>query len=61
MQTLLDIVDDAAGRYGDRPALGLRRDDGVAEQWSFRELTRRSKAVAWRLRELGRWTRASGC
>jgi long-chain acyl-CoA synthetase len=53
MQTLLDILDDSAARYGDRPALGLRRDDGSAEQWSFRELTRRSKAAAWRLRALG--------
>src|SRR3954447_11976294 len=53
MQTLLDIIDDSAARYGDRRALGLRRDDGSAEHWSFRELTRRSKAAAWRLRELG--------
>jgi long-chain acyl-CoA synthetase len=53
MQTLLDILDDSAARYGDRPALGLRRDDGSAEQWSYRELTRRSKAAAWRLRALG--------
>src|SRR4051812_23741056 len=53
MQTLLDLLDEAAARYADRPALALRRDDGTAEQWSFRELTRRSKAVAWRLREAG--------
>jgi long-chain acyl-CoA synthetase len=53
MQSLLDLLDDAAGRYHDRPALGLRRDDGSAERWSFAELTRRSKLVAWRLRGLG--------
>jgi long-chain acyl-CoA synthetase len=53
MQTLLDIVDDSAVRYADRPALGLRRDDGSAEQWSFGELNRRSKAAAWRLRQAG--------
>ena len=53
MQTLLDILDDSAARYGDRPALGLRRDDGTAEHWSFREVTRRSKAAAWRLRATG--------
>jgi long-chain acyl-CoA synthetase len=53
MQSLLDICDDAAARFGDRPALGLRRDDGSAERWSFRELTRRSKAAAWRLRAAG--------
>ena len=53
MQTLLDILDDAVARYGDRPALGLRRDDGTAEHWTFREVTRRSKAAAWRLRATG--------
>ena len=40
-------------RFGDRPALSLRRDDGASESWSFRELDRRSRAVAWRLRALG--------
>jgi long-chain acyl-CoA synthetase len=53
VQTLLDLLDDSAARYGDRPALALRRDDGGAEQWSYRELTRRSKAAAWRLRDSG--------
>ena len=53
MQTLLDIVDEAGARYGERPALGLRRDDGSAEHWSFAELTRRSKLAAWRLRAAG--------
>src|SRR5690242_2688429 len=53
MQTLLDILDESAARYADRPALGLRRDDGSAEQWSFGELNRRSKAAAWRLRQAG--------
>jgi long-chain acyl-CoA synthetase len=53
MLTLLDLLDEAASRYGERPALGLRRDDGSAEQWSFAELTRRSKLVAWRLRAAG--------
>ena len=53
MQSLLDLLDDAARQFHDRPALGLRRDDGSAERWSFAELTRRSKLVAWRLRALG--------
>jgi long-chain acyl-CoA synthetase len=53
METLLDIVDEASSRFGDRPALSLRRDDGSADRWSFRELSRRSKLVAWRLRALG--------
>lgn len=53
VQTLLDILDDAAARYTARPAMGLRRDDGSSEEWTFGELTRRSKAVAWRLREAG--------
>src|SRR4029077_10568572 len=51
--TLLDILDDAAARYGDAPALGLRRDDGSSMRWSFHELDRRTRMVAWRLRALG--------
>ena len=53
METLLDILDEAVASFGDRPALSLRRDDGSSESWSFRELDRRSRAVAWRLRTLG--------
>jgi long-chain acyl-CoA synthetase len=50
---LLDILDEAATRYGNQPALGLRRDDGSSMHWSFAELDRRSRIVAWRLRALG--------
>jgi long-chain acyl-CoA synthetase len=53
MDSLIDILDEAVVTYGDRPALSLRRDDGADESWSFRELDRRSRAVAWRLRALG--------
>ena len=53
VETLLDILDDAVAAYGDRPALSLRRDDGSGESWSYRELDRRSRAVAWRLRVAG--------
>jgi long-chain acyl-CoA synthetase len=53
MQSLLDIADTSAARFGDRPALGLRREDGSAQTWSYRELNRRSMLVAWRLRALG--------
>jgi long-chain acyl-CoA synthetase len=53
VETLLDILDEAVATYGDRPALSLRRDDGSSESWSFRELDRRSRAVAWRLRAAG--------
>lgn len=53
METLLDILDEAVAAYGERPALSLRRDDGSSESWSFRELDRRSRAVAWRLRAAG--------
>ena len=53
MQTLLDLLDESTARYGDRPALGLRRDDGTSDVWSFRELNRRSQLVAWRLRAAG--------
>jgi long-chain acyl-CoA synthetase len=53
VETLLDLLDEAVARYGDRPALGLWRDDGTAETWSYRELDRRSRLAAWRLRALG--------
>jgi len=52
--SLVDIVDDAAERYGDADALALLGDDAAADRWSFRELRRRSLLAAWRLRnELG--------
>ena len=53
METLLDILDEAVSRYTERPALSLRRDDGASESWTFRELDRRSRLVAWRLRAVG--------
>ncbi len=48
--TLLDLLDDAMRRYADRPAVGLWRDDGPATTWTYRELDRRSRLAAWRLR-----------
>jgi len=53
MLTLLDLLDEAVARYGDRPALGLWRDDGTADRWSYRELERRSRIATWRLEALG--------
>jgi long-chain acyl-CoA synthetase len=53
METLLDLVDDAVARFGDRPALGIRREDGSTEGWTYLELERRSRAAAYRLRALG--------
>ncbi len=53
MSTLLDLLDAAVTRYGDRGALALRHDDGTTSEWSFRELQRRSRIAAWRLRALG--------
>ena len=35
----------------DRPALGLWHDDGTTTTWTYRELDRRSRLAAWRLRE----------
>jgi long-chain acyl-CoA synthetase len=51
--SILDLFDDAVARYADRPALGLRGDDGTNEHWTFRELQRRSRLAAWRLRAAG--------
>ena len=53
METLLDLLEDSAARYGDRNALGLRRDDGTTFHWSYLELRRRARLAAWRLRALG--------
>ncbi len=53
MDTLLDLLDEAVARFGDRPALGIWRDDGSRQSWTYRELERRSLFAAWRLRALG--------
>ena len=53
MDTLLDLLDEAVARFGDRPALGVRRDDGTTRSWTYRELDRRTRIAAWRLRVLG--------
>ena len=52
-RTLVDLLEGAATRYGDRMALRLHRDDGSQQAWSYRELDRRSRLVAWRLRSRG--------
>ncbi len=53
MQTLLDLLDASAERFGTRTALGLRRDDGTTFDWSYAEVRRRARLAAWRLRALG--------
>ena len=53
MTTLLDLLEGAVARYGDRDALGSGRRRHAPTQWSFRELDRRSRIAAWRLRALG--------
>ena len=52
MTTLIDLLESAVTRYGERPALGLRQDDGSTTQWTYRELDRRARIAAWRLRAL---------
>ena len=49
MPTLLDLLADAVGRYGERPALSLRHDDGSTTTWAYRELNRRSRIAAWQI------------
>jgi long-chain acyl-CoA synthetase len=51
--TLLDLLDEAVAANGDKTALSLRLDDGSTTTWSYRELDRRSRVAAWRLRALG--------
>ena len=50
--TLLDLLDHAVTRYGDRQALGIRLDDGSTDHWTYRDLDRRARIAAWRLRAL---------
>jgi long-chain acyl-CoA synthetase len=50
--TLLDLLDASVARYGDRRALGIGRLDGSIERWTYRDLDRRARIAAWRLRAL---------
>jgi long-chain acyl-CoA synthetase len=53
MDTLLDLLDDAVARFGDRPALGIRHEDGTTTSWTYREVECNARAAAFRLRALG--------
>ncbi|MFL5725789.1 MAG: AMP-binding protein [Chloroflexota bacterium] len=53
MDTLIELLEEAARRFSDRPALGLRGDDGATAAWTYAELRHRSRIAAWRLRALG--------
>jgi long-chain acyl-CoA synthetase len=53
VETLVELLEGAAARYGERPALGLRGDDDSTVSWSYTEVLRRSRIAAWRLRGLG--------
>jgi long-chain acyl-CoA synthetase len=53
METLLDVLDESAARFGDREVFALRRDDGSSDAWSYTDLARRARAAAWRLRAIG--------
>ena len=53
VKTLLDLLDEAVAANRDKNALNLRLDDGSTTTWSYRELDRRSRIAAWRLRALG--------
>jgi long-chain acyl-CoA synthetase len=50
--TLIDLLDRAVTRFGERPCLSLRRDDGTSAHWTYRDLDRRARIAAWRLRSL---------
>jgi len=52
-RTLVDLLESASARYGERTALRVGRDDGTQQTWSYRELDRRSRLAAWRLRSRG--------
>jgi len=50
--TLIDLLDRAVTRFGERPSLSLRRDDGTSTHWTYRDLERQARIAAWRLRAL---------
>lgn len=52
-RSLLEILDDAQVRYGDRTLLGMRSERGLELEWSAPVLAQRARAAAWRLRALG--------
>ena len=52
--TILELLDRAFRRYAGQPAVGLWHENGTKSTWTYRELDRRSRIAAWRLRtELG--------
>jgi long-chain acyl-CoA synthetase len=53
METLLDLLDDAVARFGDRPAFAIRHEGGDTDGWTYAEFVRRTKLAAFRLRALG--------
>ena len=53
MDTMLDLLDDAVARFAERPAVGIRHDDGGTSSWTYRELERTARAAAFRLRAIG--------
>lgn len=53
LQSLVELLDDAAVRYPDRPTLSLRTDEGLTQEWSAAEIRKRARLAAWRLRAVG--------
>jgi len=51
--SLLDLSEQAWTRMADTTMLALARDDGTTERWTGRDVERRSRAAAWRMRALG--------
>ncbi len=47
------MLAEAVAANGDKTALSLRLDDGTTTTWTYRDLDRRSRLAAWRLRALG--------
>ncbi len=49
METLTELLESCVRRYADRPALGLRRDDGTIFTLDVPRAAARSRIAAWRL------------
>jgi long-chain acyl-CoA synthetase len=53
IETLVELLEQSVAWFGDRAALSMRRADGTLQAWTYRELDRRARLAAWRLRALG--------
>ena len=52
-ESLVELLDEAAHRYGDTTTLSMRTDRGIELAWGPAEIRRRARLAAWRFRAAG--------